>query len=97
VLTSSDATGNNITVVFAFHPTAGAYTVTNGSLTGAGSCLISTGVFTGTTYNLYTSTGKSGDQVNLTISGGKVTATFSNIAVADNSGAPTVTGTLVQE
>ena len=62
VLTSSDASGNNITLVFAFDPTASwVYTVTNGSLPGAGSCLVSVGVFSGGTYNLYTSTGKTGD------------------------------------
>lgn len=44
----------------------------------------------------YNSTGLAGNTVNVTISGGKVVASFSNVSVSDGTTTTTVSGTLTQ-
>jgi hypothetical protein len=45
----------------------------------------------------YISLGNPGDVVNLTISGGKLQATFSNIAMANCTDTTIVSGTIIEE
>jgi hypothetical protein len=99
VLVSAAAGGNTLTVIFYSHPaTNGAFMVTNGGVTAPGTqCMIQVGVYKNNAYDIYTSTGKTGDQVNLTISGGKVKVSFTNITVSDNATTATVSGNLAQQ
>jgi hypothetical protein len=98
VLTSADAAGNTITVIFYSHPTAnGTYTVTGEGGTSAGLyCEINVQTYTPGTSTIYISTGKSGDEVDVTVSGGKITASFKDITVAYGSTTATSSGNVVQ-
>ena len=98
ILVSADAAGNYISVVFYSHPsTGGTYTVINGSSPGGTSCLITVATNSGGSSALYSSTGKTGDKVTLTIVGGKLTASFTGITVVSGTTTTTVTGTVIQQ
>jgi len=98
VLTSADPAGNTITVIFYSHPSAnGTYAVTDGGITSAGLyCEINVETYTPGTSIIYTSTGKSGDEVDVTVAGDKITASFKNITVAHGSTTATSSGNVVQ-
>jgi hypothetical protein len=98
-LVSAAVGGNLISVIFYSHPAAnGTYVVTNGGIPAAGAyCQIQVYTYIGTTATLYTSTGKTGDKVNLTISAGKITVSFTNITVSVGSTSSTVSGTVIQQ
>jgi hypothetical protein len=100
ILVSVDPAGNYLSVIFYSHPAAnGTYTVTNGGVTSLDNtdCQIECGVYTGSASDIYTSTGKTGDQLNLSISGGKLKVSFTNITVAYNQTITTVSGTALQQ
>jgi hypothetical protein len=99
ILVSAAAAGNTLSIIFYSHPAAnGAFMVTNGGVTAPGTqCMIQVGVYNNNTYDIFTSTGKTGDQVNLTISGGKIKVSFTNITVSDNTTTSTVSGNLTQQ
>lgn len=99
IFVSADAAGNFISIIFYSHPAAnGDYTVTNGGIPAAGAyCQIQVYTYTGTAGTIYTSTGKSGDIVKVSISGGKITASFTDVTVAIGSVTATVSGTVVQK
>ena len=93
-LTSADAAGHFVSVTFYTHPTSSSsFTETDGSIVNSIDCLID--VYDGT--NIFSSTGVTGDKVNLTISGGKLTASFTNVTVLYNSTSSTVSGTVSQK
>lgn len=92
ILTSSDAAGHYASLTFYSRPApSGVYTAINGSTPTSTNCLVT--VYDGT--DIYSSTGAAGNNINLSISGTHVTATFSNITVK-GSGSTTyaVSGTL---
>jgi hypothetical protein len=92
-LFSSDSSGNAIDVYFSAIPTVNAtYTVT-ALPPSAGQCIVGADLISS---DSYTSTGVSGDKVTVTVSGGKVTASFTNITMSDGSVTKTVTGTVAQ-
>ena len=98
LLDAQDAAGNNgITIGFNSNPTVnGTYIVTKGVLGPgypANNCALH--VF-GNSSGDYISTGKPGEVVNVTISNGKIHASFSNITIADGSDTTTVSGTVIQ-
>lgn len=98
ILTSADATGNYLGVIFFSHPAAnGQYVVTDGATGQANGCEVQLGVYKSGVSEIYTSAGKTGDQVNVSITGGKITISFTNITVAYNSTTATVSGTAKQQ
>jgi hypothetical protein len=93
ILNSTDASGNSITIIFYSHPeTNGTYTVSDAA--NSNDCTID--VQTISPSVIYTSTGKTGDIVNLTISGGKLNAAFTGVTVANGGTTTTTTGTVIQ-
>jgi hypothetical protein len=54
-------------------------------------------VYNGATGVIYTSTGKAGDQLNLTISNEKVKVSFTDITLANGSTMATGSGTALQQ
>jgi hypothetical protein len=95
-LSSLDASGNAADISFVVTPTAnGTYTVTDGSGSDASDCSLEIETASG---DGWASTGKAGDKVTVTVSGGKITASFSGVTVESlNTQAVTTTsGTLVQ-
>jgi hypothetical protein len=99
ILTSADAGGNLISVIFYSHPSAsGTYTVTNGGISSAGAyCLIQEFVYANNTSTIYSSTGKTGDMLNITITGGKLKVSFTNVTMSDNTTTTTSSGTVAQQ
>jgi hypothetical protein len=92
-LISIDSLTNTANVFFPSKPTTnGTYTVTANPPAG-GQCIVGMS----DNSDSYTSTGVAGDKVTVTVSGGKVTASFSNIAVSDGYVTKMVSGTLVQQ
>jgi hypothetical protein len=90
ILVSVDAKGDYLSVIFYSHPLAsGTYIVTDGS-PASNTVQIQMYVYSGGAGQIYTSTGKTGDQLDLTVSGGKIKVSFTDITLA--SGATTVTG-----
>src|SRR5450755_1807528 len=86
ILTSADATGNTITVTFYSHPMVnGSYVVKAPGSANTTECTISVSTYISGTSTIYTSPGKAGDMLNLTISSNKLTASFTDITV----GSPT--------
>jgi hypothetical protein len=59
-------------------------------------CSIQVGNIYGANPLQYLSRGTAGDKVTLTVSGGKLTAAFSNITVKDGTNTKTVSGTIVE-
>ncbi len=98
ILVSVDAKGNSLSVIFFSHPSAdGTYVVTNGSAVPANSVYIQMYVYSGGTGVIYTSTGKTGDQLNLTITNEKVNVSFTDITMANGSTVATGSGTALQQ
>jgi hypothetical protein len=98
LLNAQDPGGNNaITIGFNSNPTVnGAYVVTRGVLGPgypANNCALH--VFANSTGD-YISIGKPGDVVNVTISNGKIHASFSDITIENGSDTTTVSGTIIQ-
>jgi hypothetical protein len=97
LLDAQDAAGNGISIGFNSHPRVnGTYILSkNGLGSGfpANNCSLS--VFGNNSPN-YISTGKPGDVVNVTISNGKLHATFSNITIENGTDTTTVSGTIIQ-
>jgi small ligand-binding sensory domain FIST len=93
-IVSVDAASNSLSVNFYSHPAGNSdYTIINNStLTTDTDCLVQVVV----NNVAYTSTGVGGGKVSVTISGGKLTATFNNIPVANGSTTLNVSGTLIQ-
>lgn len=88
---ATDDAKSLVAVKFAAKPTAnGTYTVkANGDALGATECFVT---IINAPSTIFLSSGKSGDVVNVTVSGGKVTATFSNVEMLYTSGStPTTT------
>jgi hypothetical protein len=54
-------------------------------------------VYNGSSGEIYTSTGKAGDQLNLTIVGDKIEVAFTNITLANGSTTTTGSGTALQQ
>jgi hypothetical protein len=95
-LTGLDASGNSASVEFNVTPTAGTYTVTADG-TDSTDCIVE--LTTGATSDFWGSTGKAGDKVTVTVSGGKISASFTNITVESTntpSDSTTTSGSLVQ-
>jgi hypothetical protein len=85
-------------VIFFSHPSAnGTYVVTDESPTPANSVTIQMYVYNGSSGEIYTSTGKAGDQLNLTIVGQKVKVSFTDITLANGSTTATGSGTALQQ
>jgi hypothetical protein len=98
ILVSVDAKGNSLSVIFFSHPTAnGTYVVTDESPTPANSVTIQMYVYNGSSGEIYTSTGKTGDQLDLTIVNEKVKVSFTGITLANGSTTATGTGTAIQQ
>jgi hypothetical protein len=98
ILVSVDAKGNFLSVIFYSHPSAsGTYVVTDGSPIPANSVQIQMYVYTGSAGVIYTSTGKTGDQLNLTITDEKVKVSFTDITLANGSTMATGSGTALQQ
>jgi hypothetical protein len=98
LLDAQDPSGDNgITIGFNSLPTVnGPYIVTRGVLGPgypANNCALH--VFGNSSGN-YISIGKPGDVVNVTISNGKIHASFSNITIENGSDTTTVSGTIIQ-
>jgi hypothetical protein len=97
ILDAQDPEGNAITVVFNSHPTMnGTYILTKNALGSgfpASNCSLSV---IGNSSPIYISTGKPGDVVNVTISNGKLHATFSNITMENGADTTMVSGTIIQ-
>jgi hypothetical protein len=96
-LGAQDAAGNGIGVVFNAHPKEnGTYILSNGYL-GVGYptnyCTLSV---ISNNAPIYISIGKPGDVVNVTISNGKLHASFSNISIGNGKDTTTVSGTIIQ-
>jgi hypothetical protein len=97
ILVSVDAKGNYLSVIFFSHPSAsGTYVVTDGSPIPANSVQIQMYVYTGTAGKIYTSTGKTGDQLDLTITNQKVKVAFTGITLANGSTTVTGSGTALE-
>jgi hypothetical protein len=98
-LYGQDTAGNGIGITFNAHPNEnGTYIITNGFL-GAGYPTNKCGLsVTGNNspIPIYISTGKPGDVVNVTISNGKLRATFSNISIENGKDTTTVSGTIIE-
>ena len=98
ILVSVDAKGNSLSVIFFSHPSAnGTYVVTDESPTPANSVTIQMYVYSGGAGEIYTSTGKTGDQLNLTITDEKVKVSFTDITLANGSTTGTGSGTALQQ
>ena len=97
LLDAQDAAGNGISIGFNSHPRVnGTYILTkNGLGSGFPASNCSLSVFGNNSPN-YISTGKPGDVVNVTISNGKLHATFSNITIENGADTTTVSGTIIQ-
>ncbi len=98
LLDAQDPAGNNgITIGFNSHPIVnGTYVVTPGVLGPgypANNCALH--VFSNSSGDCL-STGKPGDVVNVTITNGKIHASFSNITIQNGSDTTTVSGTIIQ-
>jgi len=92
-LTSSDTSGNFVVIGFFSNPSAnGSFTVINGSNLTSGTCR----VIIQTPAGLYSSTGKTGDMVNVTLTGGLITTSFSGNTMELNSTQTTASGTVIQ-
>jgi hypothetical protein len=97
ILVSVDAKGDYLSVIFYSHPSAnGTYVVTNGSPFPANSVEVQMYVYSGTAGAIYTSTGKTGDQLDVTITNQKVKVAFTNITLANGSTTVTGSGTAAQ-
>jgi hypothetical protein len=98
ILVSVDAKGNSLSVIFFSHPSVnGTYVVTDESPIPANSVTIQMYVYNGSSGNIYTSTGKAGDQLNLTIADEKVKVSFTDITLANGSTMATGSGTALQQ
>jgi hypothetical protein len=98
ILVSVDAKGNTLNVIFFSHPSAnGTYVVTDESPTPANSVTIQMYVYNGSSGEIYTSTGKAGDQLDLTITNDKVKVSFTDITLANGSTTATGSGTALQQ
>ena len=98
ILVSVDAKGNSLSVIFFSHPTAnGTYVVTDESPIPANSVTIQMYVYSGGSGEIYTSTGKTGDQLDLTITDEKVKVSFTDITLANGSTTATGSGTALQQ
>lgn len=97
LLSAVDSLGNGIAIEFNSHPRInGTYMPTYyyfGTGFPTNNCMLSVLKIPLPTYY---STGKQGDTINLTISGGKLQATFSNITIGNGTDTTTVSGTIVQ-
>ncbi len=99
-ISASASSGDDIaSITFKDKPTVSkTYTVISSASalgTNANACIV--GAVSGFS-EFYTSTGKVGDVVTVTVSGGKITASFSNITVEEfsSSGQKTITGNLIE-
>jgi hypothetical protein len=98
ILVTVDAKGNYLSIVFYSHPTvSGTYVVTNGSPYPANSVQIQMYTYSGGIGKIYGSTGKTGDQLDLTINNGKVKVSFTDITLANGSTTATGSGTAAQQ
>jgi hypothetical protein len=98
ILVSADAKGNSLSVIFFSHPSVnGTYVVTDESPVPANSVTIQMYVYNGSSGEIYTSTGKAGDQLNLTIIDEKVKVSFTDITLANGSTTATGSGTALQQ
>jgi hypothetical protein len=98
ILVSVDAKGNSLNVIFFSHPSAnGTYVITDESPTPANSVTIQMYVYNGSSGEIYTSTGKAGDQLDLTITNDKVKVSFTDITLANGSTTATGSGTALQQ
>jgi hypothetical protein len=94
ILASADAGGDFVTVTFYSHPASNeTFTVTNGSSANNNDCLITVG----NPNDVYNSSGQNGNTVILTITGGKLKASFTNIAVTNGTNSTIVSGTVIQQ
>jgi hypothetical protein len=82
-----------ISLSFANVPAAGTYTVIAGSNIPTGNTQVA--LEAGVGNNDYLSTGATGDKITVTISGGKVVASFSNISVIQNGTTVKLSGTII--
>jgi hypothetical protein len=97
VLTAPDGTGDSLVIYFNSHPEANeTFTVTEngvGNIYPANNCTI---YFYKYNRVPYISLGKPGDVVNLTISGGKLHAIFSDIVMANYTDTAIFSGTIIE-
>lgn len=97
ILLATDVKGDFISIIFFSHPAAnGQYVVTSDGTGQANGCQIQVAVYSGGVSQIYTSTGKTGDMVTVTIKNGKLTAACTGVTVAYNNTNATVSGTVVQ-
>jgi hypothetical protein len=96
ILNSTDISGNSITITFYSHPAAnGTYAVSDAA--GSNDCSIAAETYKSGVSTIYDSGITAGDSVNVTISGGKLTAKFTNVTVGVGATATTVSGTVIQQ
>ena len=99
ILGGPDATGNYINIDLNSHPgVSGVFNVVSSRLdlgTGSSNCTVSVGN-NNSAYG-YGTVGKTGDKVNLTVSGGRYSATFSNITITNGTDTTTVSGTVAED
>jgi hypothetical protein len=99
ILSSKDSALNTIYLVFNSRPTANStYTVVENVMDSATTNPYVTITLGSAVTNIsYNSTGITGDKVNVTVTGGKLHAEFSNITILSTVDITTVSGTLVQD
>jgi hypothetical protein len=99
ILSSKDSALNTIYLVFNSRPTANStYTVVENVMDSATiNPYVTISLGSATSNISYNSTGKTGDKVNVTITGGKLHAEFSNITILSTVDITTVSGTLIQD
>ena len=95
LLNAIDSAGDEIYISFYKIPvTQRTYAVNNGMNDTSG-CYMQMSVVNGGSYH---STGQQGNEVNITVTAGKITASFANIAIENyNNFVSTVSGTLIQQ
>ena len=98
ILSSKDSSLNSIYLVFNSRPTANStYTVVENVMDSATTNPYVTISLSSAVSNIsYNSTGKTGDKVNVTITGGEIHTEFSNITILSTVDITTVSGTLIQ-
>jgi hypothetical protein len=97
ILDAIDSIGDEVSINFGKVPTAqSVFVVNDGMVTDTSGCYINVSIINGG--GLYRSTNVQGQQVNVTVIQGKITASFANITVENfNNVIAAISGTLIQQ